>query len=224
MTIRPFLLILVAALSLSPLVKAQVPQEIVKWSATISAQHPLKPGARVTALLSAEIENGWHVYALSQAPGGPVALKITVPAGQSFRLAGSTTGTKPQRKYDPNFEIETEFYTESVKLSVPLMGEVNAPSGTHKIRIDVLFQACSEKLCLLPATTHLEVTADVAALPKTNSSVPTRGKIVASGGASLADGPIQAPLSRSIKFQRSNKAQANSSEMPKPSSASRTAS
>ena len=52
----------------------------------------MKPGATVTATAAAEIEPGWHVYALTQGPGGPHALEVAVQKSPAFTVAGKITG------------------------------------------------------------------------------------------------------------------------------------
>jgi thiol:disulfide interchange protein len=160
----------------------------VKWSARIPSQGALKPGQKTSASLSAEIENGWHVYAISQPPGGPVAMAVTAPAGQPFRLAGAVTGTKPDHKFDPNFLINTSFYQQSLTLTVPLLVERSAHAGEQKAKIDVLFQTCNSSMCLPPTTAHLEATATigVAIAPKPRKLSSDNGKT--SGGISGTSG------------------------------------
>lgn len=142
---------------------AQGPDPVVQWSVKIAPSKPLKAGQIVKASLNAKIEEGWHVYSITQAPGGPMKTEITVPAGQAITLAGPVTGPTPQTAYDSNFEINTEFYENSATFNVPLGIDRSANSGPVKGTIDVRFQTCNERLCLPPATTHVPVTMTIAA-------------------------------------------------------------
>ena len=58
----------------------------VQWSAKFaSSAAALRPGAKVTLNLTANIESGWHVYAVSQPPDSPViATDISGPATRAL--------------------------------------------------------------------------------------------------------------------------------------------
>ena len=139
------LLLLLAALAMG-----QKPEEIVKWSGHLQTSN-----GHSQAILSANIAPGWHVYSITQPPGGPNAAAVTVPAGQAFQQKGSITGTQPQSAFDPNFQMKTEFYEHTVTLKVPLQSAT--ASGTQAVRVDIRFQTCNDRLCLPPKTVHLNL-------------------------------------------------------------------
>lgn len=127
----------------------QRPSEVVKWTATTTTV--TSKSASVT--LSAAISDGWHVYALSQAPGGPTPLRIAVPAGSPFALKAPVQESKVTRHMDPNFNMETVYYLKDVSFSLVLQKDASAHSDS--IQLDVRFQACNDRLCLPPYTAHL---------------------------------------------------------------------
>src|SRR3990172_5971032 len=69
-----------------------------------------QPGKPFDAVVTVVIEDGWKVYSLTQAPGGPVGLVIAVPANQTFAAAGPASGPLPHTSFDPNFGFDTEYY------------------------------------------------------------------------------------------------------------------
>ncbi len=144
----------------TPIAHAQLPEQVVHWSATVKPQ-TVKPGGQTLAAVTAAIQSGWHVYSVTQAPGGPVKTSVRVPDGQEVHLAGAVKGTKPEVAFDKNFNMNTEFYQRAVSLDVPLAVDDKAASGAKKIKIDVRFQACSDRLCLPPTTAHLQADANV---------------------------------------------------------------
>src|SRR6266850_1397771 len=83
---------------------AQTP---VHW--TIAAS-PVKAsaGGKLTVVLSATIDEGWHIYSVTQSAGGPVATEIKVGTGQPFSLSGPITAPKPEVKFDENFQMNVE--------------------------------------------------------------------------------------------------------------------
>jgi hypothetical protein len=129
--------------------QAQRPSDVVKWSATITGA----TSNTASATLSATIQDGWHVYALSQPSGGPTPLRINIPSGGSFTLAGPVVETKVIRHFDPNFNMETVYYLTAASFNLELKGTVAA--ANESILVDVRFQACSDRLCLPPFTAHV---------------------------------------------------------------------
>jgi DsbC/DsbD-like thiol-disulfide interchange protein len=140
-------------LSSTAAIHGQRPSEIVKWNASVTKS----TGASTSVALSATIQDGWHVYALSQPVGGPTPLKISIPAGTPFSLQAPVVEGKVTRHDDPNFKMETLYYLNSANFTVAVKKEAGASSET--VPVDVRFQACSDRLCLPPYTAHL--TADL---------------------------------------------------------------
>jgi hypothetical protein len=128
---------------------AQRPSDIVKWSADVVKSTPNS----ATVALSATVADGWHVYALSQPPGGPTPLKISVPSGSPMTLQTPIAESTVTRHFDQNFNTDTVYYLNSVKFTLGLQG--TAGSSVDSLPIDVRFQACSDRLCLPPYTAHL---------------------------------------------------------------------
>ncbi len=151
---------LLALLASSSLLVSQTPEQVAHWSAVIKPE-ALKPGATAHAVVSAKIESGWHIYSVTQAPGGPTKAVVRVPDGQDIHVAGPVTGPKPETAFDKNFNINTEFYRHAVALDLPLTLDAKALPGTKKVKIDVRFQSCNDRLCLPPSTAHLEAPATV---------------------------------------------------------------
>jgi hypothetical protein len=112
-------------------------------------------------VLLAEIQEGWHVYSLLQAPGGPIPLSVKLEQGPAFTLRGLPTTSKPVSIYDKTFAMVTKFHEHSAEITVPLLVSAKAPAGKQEAVIDVRFQACSDRLCLPPATVHLNVDAEI---------------------------------------------------------------
>jgi Disulphide bond corrector protein DsbC len=145
---------------------AQVADPTVDWAASWKASSAVKPGGRGDLELSGVVQDGWHVYALTQPPGGPVALRVSIDENPIASLGGSPSGTPPQSRHDPSFDLDTHFYTHSFAVQVPVALKSQVQSGRQLIPVSVRFQTCSARECQPPKTVHLSVPVDV--LPETS--------------------------------------------------------
>lgn len=144
---------------------AQAPEEVVRWSASLEGPGSIKPGRGATIELAAEILEGWHVYALVEPPGGPTPLKVSLADNSLARLSASPSGSEPEEKHDPSFDLDTRFYEHTLALSVPITVKRHSAPGARLIPVEVRFQSCSDRVCLPPKTVRLSV--PVTVLPDT---------------------------------------------------------
>jgi DsbC/DsbD-like thiol-disulfide interchange protein len=129
----------------------------VQWTFTASARDSssMHEGATAVAHLHAQIQHGWHVYALDQGPGGPVPMRISVPERQPFAIDGDIVAPTPKRAFDPNLNIKTRFYDDEATFTIPIKTTSAPSNGLRNISLDVLYQACNDRMCLSPTTLHL---------------------------------------------------------------------
>src|SRR5688500_17186930 len=137
-----------AALSLRP----------VKWS-VIGGSSPREvvSGRTVPLTVEAEIAKGWHMYSLTQKPGGPIPLRLQLLGAADAVVRGVIRAPKPSRVFDKNFGIETEFYSGSPRFTIPVGVPGRTLTGVRKFQVAARFQVCSATLCLPPRTDKLDV-------------------------------------------------------------------
>lgn len=140
-------------------------QDPTKWSLRSDAKdRSVKVGEKFSVELRASIEPGWHLYALEQPSGGPIATTIKVAEGKPFAIDGQIKSPPPKVAFDPNFDIDTKYFENEAVFTVPLKaaGDVNA----DQIALDVRFQLCNDTFCLPPKTVRVsfEGTEDVKKL------------------------------------------------------------
>jgi len=158
MTVRAIRFAFLLSSYLCSVSSAQVPNHTVQWAASVISTSAVNHGGNATLEVSARVQKGWHVYALTQSPGGPTALRITVDDNDVAQIAGTPYGTTPEKKHDPSFDLETRFYTRAFALHLPLHVTPQPTTGSQVIPVSVHFQTCSDRECLPPTTVHLSVT------------------------------------------------------------------
>lgn len=185
---RIFLGFLMLGMLSVPVVQARAQDDThpVQWSVKVK-QAKLKPGEHFVAEVTATIGAGWHVYSITQAPGGPIPTAISVPENTTANLTAPISGPKPEKIFDPNFQMETELYADSATFKLPLVVKANAPAD-GKLPVDVYFQTCDDHTCLPPTRLHLSTALKIA------SNASAAGTIGNSAGPSGDTGPSAPPV------------------------------
>ena len=111
--------------------------------------------ASASIRLTAQIEDGWHLYSLNLPPDGPNSTVIDFQVPDGVKLDGPLTPSrKPVEKYDDMFSLNLLWwegdvtFTQKVKIS---------DEKTHTVGIEVSFQGCNDETCIAPKTEYLEV-------------------------------------------------------------------
>ena len=131
-------------------------QDPVHWNATAPAQ-AVAIGKVAAIRIRGVIADGWHIYSLTQGPGGPVPTRITMPTGQRFHVAGPVGSTTPKVSFDANFAINVEAIAKEAIFTVPVAVDPGARFGRNDVRIKVRSQACDPTRCLPARTEALRV-------------------------------------------------------------------
>jgi DsbC/DsbD-like thiol-disulfide interchange protein len=130
----------------------------VKWSVVGGkAPREIVSGRTVLLTLQADIAKGWHIYSLTQKPGGPVPLRIELLGAADVVVRGIIRAPQPERAFDKNFGIETELYSGSPRFTIPVGVPGRSLTGARKFQVAARYQVCSETLCLPPRTDKLDV-------------------------------------------------------------------
>jgi thiol:disulfide interchange protein DsbD len=165
----------------------------VSWSLDTSGiRLRLHTGEKFGVHLIATINGGWHIYSISQPPGGPIATVISLRSGLPFTLSDAIEGPEPEKAFDSNFQMKTEFYREAATFMLPLVVAADSLEGRQKLEVAVRFQACNETACLPPKTVKLEKEIEVV------GNVPNRSAAVAEGSTAVAEPALRSDAMSSI--------------------------
>ena len=132
----------------------------VKWTMTVE-QPSSAPGGSVTAKLQAEIDPGWHMYSLTT-PRGPIP--TTIRLVDSPGVARFTIFEPPPiKKFDPNFNAETETYEGTQTFYARIELKKDAAPGAVTVTFEPRYQTCSGTSCIPPRTRTVTASLNVAA-------------------------------------------------------------
>jgi thiol:disulfide interchange protein DsbD len=125
-------------------------KDIVKLNARFTP-----PAGKQPAMLfiTAEIKQGWHIYSITQAAGGPIRTKIQLVQSPQYRLAGEFKSQPPPKKEkepDAFGDLAIESHSGTVTWYAPL--ELAPGADPARLRIDgkVSIQPCDANACLPP--------------------------------------------------------------------------
>ncbi|MGA2795956.1 MAG: cytochrome c biogenesis protein CcdA [Thermoguttaceae bacterium] len=125
-------------------------KDIVKLNARFTPPAGTEPAM---LFITAEIKQGWHIYSITQEPGGPIRTKIQLAQSPQYRLAGEFQAQPPPKKEkDPDAfgELSIETHYGSVTWCAPLEFAQGVDPAGLRIGGKVSYQACDASSCLPP--------------------------------------------------------------------------
>jgi hypothetical protein len=126
---------------------------IVRISSTLTRTSDRVGQVSVTA----DIANGFHIYALSQ-PRPFLATRITVAESPAMRVTGPFTPSRPPKIIKhPTLEVELHKYEGQVTWTAPVNFS-SAPNTQLAVQGTVFTQACQDDRCLAPKSHEFKAT------------------------------------------------------------------
>jgi thiol:disulfide interchange protein DsbD len=131
----------------------------VHWKMAID-QSTAAPGATVLARLTATVDPEWHMYSLT-APPGPIPTTIKTTMADAVEKV-TFFEPSPVRKYDPNFQADTETYEGTQVFLARIELKKDLPSTDVTIGFQPRYQTCSGTQCIPPRTADIEASLKIA--------------------------------------------------------------
>ena len=148
-----------AALLLLSATAYAAPKSPAQWHVkTVPAA--AKAGTKIAITVSGQIDPGWHLYALEEPEGGPIATVIGLTEGDSADLL-SVDESKPIVIDDPLFHLRTGFFRGTADFTLHLRVDPSAKPGLNPLHVLIRFQSCNDQVCLPPHTDTVEVPLNV---------------------------------------------------------------
>ncbi len=134
----------------------------------------------VTATMAAD----WHIYSITQAPGGPVRTQIKIGPSPDFQVGPFTAVQPPESHPEPAFDnLITETHAGSVTWVAALEIAPGVDPAKLEIKGNVFAQACAN-VCRPP--TNYPFTAKLGSPPAAGAATPTLPLAAASAVGSSA--------------------------------------
>ena len=132
----------------------------VHWTMTIEPS-TAAAGSTVLAKLSAQVDPEWHMYSLTTPPG---PIPTTIQSIYPDAVANVTFFEPPPiRKFDPNFQADTETYEGSQVFLAKVELNKDLRPGDVTIGFKPRYQTCSGTSCIPPRTADVSGTLKIIA-------------------------------------------------------------
>jgi len=125
-------------------------------------EDPAPAGSILAVEIEAEINPGWHLYAMDIPPNGPVPTSFEILGGEVFSSGGEARQSEPVSWFDENFDMETNYFEGEALFTVPVRVDSSAAPGDYELQLRVEFMLCNDSTCLPPQTEDLSATVTVA--------------------------------------------------------------
>ncbi len=134
-------------------VNAQM-MEPVKWSTSVKKTS----NNEAELILTATMEEGWHLYSQDIPEGGPVPTEFSFKPNENYELTGKVIEPKPIEENDPNFKMILKFFDKKATFKQKIKIK---SKQSFKIKGEVYFMCCDDKQCLPPNAVDVEFTIPV---------------------------------------------------------------
>ncbi|MBN1851252.1 MAG: thioredoxin family protein [Pirellulales bacterium] len=148
----------------------QAEKEIVSVTAEFTASKANQPGQ---LSITAQIEPSWHIYSITQLPGGPLPTEIKLRSTDAFHQVGDIRAEPlPDRRREPAFDnLVVETHHDRVTWHIPIAIASGVDLDSLTVEGLLRFQSCNLENCLPPKS--LPFTARLAR----NAVLPTEGSM-----------------------------------------------
>ncbi|HET6883234.1 MAG TPA: protein-disulfide reductase DsbD domain-containing protein, partial [Pirellulales bacterium] len=121
---------------------------------TVTAKFSADKASRSGQLsITANMADGWHIYSLTQPPGGPVRSKIKLDQSDKFKVKGEFKPSEPAKKHvdDLAFKgLSLEEHDGSVTWTAPIELAAGVDPEQLKINGKLFAQSCRDGQCNIP--------------------------------------------------------------------------
>ncbi len=100
-------------------------------------------------IITANVDNNWHIYSQNTGKGGPIPTKVSFKANPLVSLTGAVKELgKVEKHYDENFKTNVLYFSNQVQFvqTIKVKGNIKTNiAGT------IEFMVCDDSKCLPPA-------------------------------------------------------------------------
>ncbi|WP_087137362.1 thioredoxin family protein [Elizabethkingia meningoseptica] len=167
-------------------------KDVVKWTYQLNKISDTE----YEAVLTAKMDNGWHLYSKDLPPDSGIPTEMKVTSKDVQPVGGFREEGKKIEEFSEAFGAQIVYYSGVAKFIQKF--KVKDPKKGAKVAAEITFQVCNDRVCLAPNTLEFEKAIDgttetKAEEIKEQDSVPATTTITES--PTNADVEVQMPVS-----------------------------
>lgn len=167
-------------------------KDVVKWTYQLNKISDTE----YEAVLTAKMDNGWHLYSKDLPPDSGIPTEMKVTSKDVQPVGGFREEGKKIEEFSEAFGAQIVYYSGTAKFIQKF--KVKDPKKGAKVAAEITFQVCNDRVCLAPNTLEFEKAIDgttetKAEEIKEQDSVPATTTITES--PTNADVEVQMPVS-----------------------------
>jgi thiol:disulfide interchange protein len=120
---------------------------------TLQAEFTAAKGEQPARLfITAKIKSGWHIYSITQPPGGPIRTEIKLAPSDQYKLTGEfQSHPKPKSAKEAVFDnLDVETHDETVTWHAPIALAPGIDPASIQIEGELNYQGCEADSCRPP--------------------------------------------------------------------------
>ncbi len=163
--------------------------EPVSWTFSSSEMSD----AAVELQMKADIEDGWHLYALElPSDQGPIPTSFEFDESADFALVDKVQQGKYKTDYDPNFMMDLHFFDVEALFRQKIERK---NSKAFSVSGMLTFMVCNDEMCLPPEDVYFDIDVPASTVIKSTS----QSNDTEIDDASIAEGSAQNPFGGSLQ-------------------------
>lgn len=124
----------------------------VSWSTSVEQGE----GNQAWLVMTATIDQGWHLYSQDIPEGGPIPTSFVFEASDAYASVGKVTEGHPHEEYDPNFDMTLKYYSDKAVFKQEIK---IASKADFKVIGELEFMVCNDQMCMPPE--YIDMAFDV---------------------------------------------------------------
>ncbi len=119
-----------------------------------SEKSPVSADEVFNVKVTVELKKPWYTYSMEEqinAEGiGPMPTEFFAEPGDAVEISGDVAAPETDRKFDAGFEMDIDYYKNTVEFIVPLLAKRDLDFSKDSIEIGIFAQLCDSSSCLPP--------------------------------------------------------------------------
>ena len=168
-------------------------EDPIQWTLSFPSAKAA-PGGVFLARFTGQIAPGWHLYSATTPKGGPNQTTVALAANPSVASV-QIFQPKPERKFDSNFQLDTETFATEVAFLLRIELKKDAAPGPIEFTAQTRYQSCTDKICLPPKRKSAAATLTIeTGAPAVPIVIPAGYQELPRLAVAPANAPITAPV------------------------------